>query len=103
MKPIFSDDPQAIEKLSNKIEILERDQAFMKEINKGYKKHGKEWVKTKVSLDTYHFYIRETEYSWNKGKFFPTWALTNNGSTIRTAKKRLEQLEKVKQQEGQQQ
>jgi hypothetical protein len=62
----------------------------MKEINKGYRKHGIEWVKDKVSAEIFSFYCR----GWNKNKFYPTWALTNNSAKIRQAKKRLSQLDK---------
>lgn len=96
MKAIFSDDPQAIEKLQAKIAQLEREQKSMKEINAGYKKFGVEWVKDKVSPETYRFYLGGTQYSWNKNKFFPAWALSNNNAVIRTAKKRLALLLKEK-------
>lgn len=94
MKPIFSGDPQAIEKLKAKLAQLERQQEFMKEINVGYKKHGAEWVKDKVSPETYRFYLGGTQYSWNKNKFYPAWALSNNGATLRATKKRIEELTK---------
>lgn len=92
MKAILSDDPQAIEKLQRKIEYLERQQQYMKDINKGYKKNGKEWLMSKIDPETYRFYAREMEYSWNKGKFYPAWALSNNGATIRLTKQRLKKL-----------
>jgi hypothetical protein len=98
MKPIFSDDPQAIEKLQRKLEQLEREQAYMKMINAGYKKHGEEWVKQQVTPETYRFYINETKYSWNKGKFYPAWALSNNGAVIRSTRKRIEELTRQQEQ-----
>jgi hypothetical protein len=94
MKPIYSDDPKAVEKLKEKIAQLEAYQTHMKEINKGYRKHGIEWVKDKVSAEIFSFYWRGTQYIWNKNKFYPTWALTNNSATIRQSKKRLSQLDK---------
>lgn len=92
MKPIFSDDPQAIEKLQAKIEYLENMQKHMKHCNSNYKKYGMEWAIKNISADTLRCYSSDMAYSWNKGKIYPGWALTNNSATIRTAKKRLAQL-----------
>ena len=92
MKPIFSNDPEAIQKLAQKIAQLEGEQEFMKMINAGYKKHGIEWVQGKVSPETYRFYQSGLHYSLNKNRFYPAWALSNNSAVIRSTKKRLAQL-----------
>lgn len=92
MKPIFSNDPHALEKLKLKLEKLEALQKYMKDINAGYRKYGLEWVKNTVSLEQYKYYLGETKYSWNKGKFYPRWALSNNSAVIRNTKKRIAEL-----------
>jgi hypothetical protein len=96
MENIYSDDPQAIEKLKGKLNYLENLQNEMKRINVGYKRHGLEWVMQNVSPETFRFYSSGLQYSWNKGKFYPAWALTNNNAVMRQVKKRIEKLEKQK-------
>ena len=100
MSAILSDDPRAIEKLTAKLKALEDYQQHMKDINAGYKEFGKEWVRERIPAETYNFYIRETLYNANAGKFFPGWALNNNAANIRATRKRLELLKKKKEREA---
>lgn len=92
MKPIFSDDPKALDKLQAKLEQLQRYHEEMKRINAGYKQHGKEWLMQQVTPETYRFYGRQIEEGRSRGKFYPAWALSNNSATIRATKKRIEAL-----------
>ncbi|MBK9723307.1 MAG: DUF3560 domain-containing protein [Saprospiraceae bacterium] len=97
---ISSDNPDAIQELKDKIEKLEKKQDFYKAINKicSSKKTSKE-EKIKLVMD---FNVTEqvaTEFITGERNYghagIPSYKLTNNGSTIRTAKKRLAQLEKT--------
>jgi hypothetical protein len=85
MKPIFSDDPQAIEKLKKKLEYLEHNQQAMKNINVTFKK---EWPCTDNYIGEHAYNVR------NYGKPYPAWALTNNSAVIRSVKERIKRLEK---------
>lgn len=92
---IKSGDADAIEKLKKKIEKAEALQAEMKACNAYYRKHKslkgyKDYTDEKAAeLDAA---ISESMY---KVPFAP-YTLTNNNAKIRTAKKRLEQLESAK-------
>lgn len=90
---ISSDDPKAIEKLTEKLEKCQEKQDFMKKVNAYYKKNGtclgceglNEQQARKLDIDV------QTGYSWEKQPF-PSYKLTNNSSEIRRLKKRIEQL-----------
>lgn len=90
---ISSDDPKAIEKLTEKLTKCQEKQDFMKKVNAYYKKNGTclgcegltEQQAQKLDIDV------QTGYSWEKQPF-PSYKLTNNNSEIRRLKKRIEQL-----------
>ena len=90
---ISSDDPKAIEKLTEKLEKCQEKQDLMKKVNAYYKKNGTcigcegltEQQARKLDIDV------QTGYSWEKQPF-PSFKLTNNNSEIRRLKKRIEQL-----------
>lgn len=94
---IYSDDPDAGEKLNDKLERLLELQARYKAINAAHAKY----LKNPASLDkcdlseadkiTIKKYV--PEYSWTPHPI-PPYRLTNLSATIRTAKKRAEQVEK---------
>ena len=94
---IFSDDPDASEKLDNKVEKLEEKQAYYKAINKAHT----DYLKNPASLDKCDLsdgdknMIRnfKPEYSWQPHPIAP-YQFTNLSATIRTAKKRAEIVEK---------
>lgn len=99
---ISSDDPEAITKLKAKIATLEADRDKMKTINKAYKAYEtKQETKPLIDLgykleeiEPFHCKI-QASYSWCRQPY-PSFTLTNLGATIRTAKQRLEALEKTK-------
>lgn len=90
---ISSDDPKAIEKLTEKLQKCEKEQKFMKNVNAYYKKNGTtkgcEGVSDELAakLDEN---IKQA-YSWDKQPF-PSYRLTNNNAEIRRLKKRIENL-----------
>ena len=91
---ISSDDPQAIEKLTEKLQKCEKEQDFMKKANAYYKKNGTtkgcDGISDKLAakLDAR---VQES-YSWDKQPF-PSYRITNNGAEIRRIKKRIENIE----------
>lgn len=93
---IFSDDPQALDKLKEKLNALEERQAFMKAVNKCVRKKDKE-----AFLKIPH----ATEEIWQSihtpdcfgGLGFADYKLRNNNANIVRIKKRIAQLEKLSQ------
>ena len=91
---ISSDDPQAIEKLTEKLQKCEKEQDFMKKANAYYKKNGTtkgcDGISDELAakLDAR---VQES-YSWDKQPF-PSYRITNNGAEIRRIKKRIENIE----------
>ena len=90
---ISSDDPNAIQKLQDKLEMCEKSQKYMKEVNAYYRKNGTCEVfpgmeaARAARLDES---VRQA-YSWDKQPF-PSYALTNNSAEIRRLKQRIEKL-----------
>jgi len=89
-RAIFSDDPEASEKLGAKVARLKERQRIMVEVNKRIKK-GKSLADLGYSL--------EEEEKLKKGDFagrvgFPDYAIRNNGANIRRLEQRLKQVEK---------
>ena len=76
---ISSDDPKAVEKLTEKLNKCEKEQEFMKKVNSYYKKNGTvkgcEGVSDELAakLDKR---VQEA-YSWERQPF-PPYRLTNN-------------------------
>lgn len=90
---ISSDDPNAIQKMQDKLEMCEKSQKYMKEVNAYYRKNGTcegfpgmEAARA-ARLDES---VRQA-YSWDKQPF-PSYALTNNSAEIRRLKQRIEKL-----------
>lgn len=90
---ISSDDPDALDKLQEKLDSLKAKQAFMKRVNAYYRKHktceGCEGVSPELAakLDE----SMETAYSWETAPF-PSCTLTNNNANIRRVEGRIKQL-----------
>ncbi|MDF4820327.1 DUF3560 domain-containing protein [Vibrio parahaemolyticus] len=97
---IASDDPDAIQKLKEKLESLERCQEMMKAINKVIRsKHMTDADKVEYMQQTHHLEEKKAK-ELLEGDFcgrvgFPSYALQNNSATIRTTKQRIEELEKL--------
>ena len=91
--PIRSDDPQALEKLKEKLEATQTLQTHMKEVNSYYRKNGTtrgcpgvtEAQAAKLDASV------KSGYSW-ENKPYPSYELTNNSAEIRRLKQRIEQL-----------
>jgi len=94
---ISSDDPEAIAKLTEKLEDLQAMQTRMKQINAYYRKHS--------TCRGFHGLSGEDAdkmdervkngYSWEKTPY-PTYALSNNNQEIRRLKGRIQQLTEAK-------
>lgn len=90
---ISSDDPQAIEKLTEKLKKCEESQEFMKKVNAYYRKNGT-CVGCEGLTEQQAQKLDErvaTAYSWEKQPF-PPYKLTNNNSEIHRLKKRIESI-----------
>lgn len=92
-RAISSDDPDAVQKLQEKLSALEKSQAKMKSINAYYRKHqtcrGCEGITDEeaAKLDQ----RVKDGYSWETAPY-PAYALSNNNQEIHRIKKRLETL-----------
>ena len=90
---ISSDEPKAVEKLTEKLNKCEKEQEFMKKVNSYYKKNGTvkgcEGISDELAakLDKR---VQEA-YSWEQ-QSFPPYRITNNNAEIRRIKKRIESL-----------
>jgi hypothetical protein len=94
MDAIMSDDPKAIEKLREKLKGLEGTRDFMKSINKDFKQADGDVTKMKIIPEHQResmVALVKKSYSWEKQPY-PKWKITNIGASIRTVKKRIEQL-----------
>ena len=97
---IASDDPEAIQKLKDKLASLERSQEMMKDINKVIRsKHLTNADKIEYMTQTHKLAEKQAK-ELLVGDFcgrvgFPSYALQNNNATINTTKKRLAELEKL--------
>jgi len=85
---IFSDDPDAIERLQKKLEYLEKGRNRMKEINIALRKGQK----IELSEDEKKA-LESNKRVWNAYSFMP-YELSNVGQRIRSIKKRIEKLTK---------
>jgi hypothetical protein len=96
---IFSDDPNALDKLKEKVKKLEEDQEFMKYANKLIKKHKTQAEQVKALMDELNipegkaYKITTPDFAKRIG--FPSYMLTNNNANIRRIKDRIATLEKL--------
>lgn len=99
LRPIMAGDADAIARLEEKIVSLRAMQDRMKAINsahKAFKKDAKTLEESALSQrdkDLIRRYV--PAYTWEPHPFAP-YQLSNNNATIRTAEKRLEQLQAAK-------
>lgn len=94
---IFDDDPDAIEKVEQRITRLEKEHEFMLAVNKicrNRKLNEAEKISAIVALGASEESARKIlapEYSWQSAGF-ESWALSNNSANIRRYKERLANL-----------
>ena len=94
---IFDDDPDAIEKIEQKIARLEKEHEFMLSVNKicrNKKLDEAEKISAIAALGASEESARKIltpEYSWQSAGF-ESWALSNNSANIRRYKERLANL-----------
>jgi hypothetical protein len=91
-KAIFSDDPNAAEKLAEKIERLEQRQELMKKANVLVRKSDAEGLLNLGFSESNVQKLLKGDYIGRRG--FPSYELTNNNANIRRLKQRLKHLEK---------
>ena len=89
-RAIFSDDPQASEKLEAKVERLEQRQAFMKLANKLVRAGDTEGLLNMGFAEGTVAGLMKPDSCGRVG--YPDYMLTNNNANIRRLKKRLEEL-----------
>lgn len=89
---ISSDDPQAVEKLNDKIARLEKRQEMMKAANKLVRKGDRQGLVDIGFSDTVIYDLFQPDYMGRIG--FPEYALKNNNANIRRLKERAALLEK---------
>jgi len=93
---IFSDDPEATEKIGDRIAKLEALQEQYKAVNVAYKK----FLKDPASLDTSNIpestktLLRNFKPEWSGDKPIPAYRLTNNNANIRRLKERAQVVER---------
>lgn len=92
-KAIFSDDPNVVEKLAEKIERLEKRQELMKQANKLIRKNDVEGLLNLGFSESAVNQLFKPDFCGRIG--FADYNLTNNSANIRRLKQRLE-LEKQK-------
>ena len=88
---IFSDDPNALEKLDEKLKSLENSQEFMKLANKYIRKNDKEGF-LKIRFATEKIWKDLTTPNLMGAIGFAHYSLNNNNANIRQVKKRIAQL-----------
>lgn len=88
---IFTDDPQAAEKLEEKIARLEQRQEIMKSANKLVKKEDRQGLAALGFSDERIDDLLKPDFVGRVG--FPSYELTNNNANIRRLKDRLKVIE----------
>ena len=96
---ISSDDPNSIQKLTAKLESLEKSQETMKAVNAYYRKNKTlEGCPALTAEQISELKADMKRFPHLEGKPYPTWSLSNNNAEIRRVKERIEEL--TKRQEG---
>lgn len=97
-RAIFSDDPQALEKLREKLSGIEAAQAYMKAANKYIRKGDKAGFLTLPHATEERWQELTTPSLMNRIGF-PSYAFQNNNAEIRRVKQRIAYLESLTHQE----
>lgn len=97
---IHSDDPEAIQKLRKKLEKMKEFHRSMKFINQEYKRCKGDIDQMQVS-DKIKQQLKRAKQDCPSESFkpIPSWQLQNNNARIKNTQKRLEELEKLANQE----
>ncbi len=91
---ISSDDPNAIEKLTQKIESIERHRDRMKAFNKLMKKNDTEGMKALGFSEEQIYKLLNPQFSY-MGKGFPSYELTSCSAEIRRCKERIAAIQRA--------
>lgn len=92
---ISSDDPNSIQKLTAKLEGLEKSQETMKAVNAYYRKNKTlDGCPELTAEQIAELKADMKRFPHLEGKPYPTWALSNNNAEIRRVKERIEELSK---------
>ena len=89
---ISSSDPQALEKLTAKLEKLSANQAHMKDVNAYYRKHGTCIGYPNMTEMQAEKLNRQATVRSYEPQPYPSFALTNNNSEIRRTEKRITEI-----------
>ena len=92
-KAISSDDPDAIEKLREKLEDRRTLQTYMKNVNAYYRKYGTCRGMDGITDEQADKYDADVKSGLSWGMPFPSYALSNNNQEIHRLEKRLKSLE----------
>lgn len=96
---ITAGDPEAVEKLKNKLANLEKAQETMKAVNAFYRKHKTLDGCPNLSWEQIEKLKSSMNDSWrNDPRPFESYQLTNNNAEIRRVKERIKKLEVAKSQ-----
>ena len=92
-RAISSNDPQALEKLTAKLESCKQSQAYMKDVNAYYRKYSTCKGYPGMSEATAASFDKHVEngYSWNKQPFV-SYELTNNNAEIKRLEGRIKEI-----------
>ncbi len=97
MGGVSADDPDAIDKLRERLAALEESQRLMKSINAYYRKHKTLTDCPDASEDILRKIYASMGWSWRPvPKPFEAWALSNNSANIRRVRDRIAELESAK-------
>jgi hypothetical protein len=91
---ISSSDPQALEKLNEKLEACQKRQTFMKDVNNYYRKNGTCKGAPNMSdtlAETIDRRIKTTNLSWETMPF-PSYDLSNNNAEIKRLQNRIAEI-----------
>ena len=92
MGGISADDPDAVKKLTAKLEKLTKTQETMKEVNAYYRKHKSLEGCPELDSEAIEKLKKRMEIRGIQDKPYPSWALSNNNAEIRRIKDRIQSL-----------
>jgi len=92
MGGISADDPDAVKKLTAKLEKLTKAQESMKAVNAYYRKHKSLEGCPELDSEAIEKLKKRMEIRGVQDKPYPTWALSNNNAEIRRIKERIQSL-----------